>query len=65
MTTAKLEAALAMLETHFPGYGIVLTIFDGNNGETIGNRNDKITSIIIEGLYKNRVQVPTSKDTLQ
>lgn len=61
----EIEDALSELESRFPGYGLVLTIFDDMGGETYGNRGNEITAAVIEGLYKNRIQRPTSKDTLQ
>lgn len=65
ITTKELEAALHELESLFPDLGIILTVFDGAQGETIANRDDATTAKVITGLYINRVRVPLTSDTLQ
>lgn len=64
-TNEALDAALNELESRFPGMGIMLSVFDHQDGETVANRDDRQVSAVIEGLYRNRVQVPSTKDTIQ
>lgn len=50
---ALLDAALNALETVFPGYGIILAVFDDGDGSVVTNRAKAVVDEVFTGFLGN------------